>query len=54
MCHAALPRVSARESWPMCVVLTACAFAFVYGPFERGLGVPFPPGQLLVWLGLAG
>ena len=46
-------RVSARERWPMCVVLTACAFAFVYGLFEKGLGVPFPPGQLLVWLGLA-
>jgi len=24
----------------------------VYGLFEKGLGVPFPPGQLVVWLGL--
>jgi len=24
----------------------------VYGLFEKALGVPFPPGQLLVWLGL--
>jgi small-conductance mechanosensitive channel len=47
-------KVSARERWPMSVILTACACAFVYGLFEKGLGVPFPPGQLLVWLGLAG
>ena len=36
----------------MCLILTACAFAFVYGLFEKGLGVPFPDGQQLVWLGL--
>jgi len=24
----------------------------VYGLFEKALGVPFPPGQLFVWLGL--
>jgi TctA family transporter len=46
-------RLSGRERWPVCVVLTACAVAFVYGLFEKGLGVPFPAGQLLVWLGLA-
>jgi len=43
-------RVGARERWSMCVILTACAFAFVYGLFERGLAVPFPAGQLSVWL----
>ena len=46
-------RVGGRERWPMCLVLTACACAFVYGLFEKGLGVPFPPGQLFAWLGLA-
>ena len=45
-------RISARERWTMCVILTACASAFVYGLFEKGLGVPFPDRQLLVWLGL--
>jgi TctA family transporter len=45
-------RVSGRERWPVCVVLTACAFAFVYGLFEKGLGVPFPTGQVIAWLGL--
>src|SRR5262245_25494762 len=43
---------TARERWPLCVGLSLAAFAFVYGLFEKGLGVPFPPGQLLVWLGL--
>ena len=46
-------KVSARERWPISVLLSVFGFAFVYGLFERALGVPFPPGQLLVWLGLA-
>jgi TctA family transporter len=45
---------TARERWPITIVLSLVAFAFVYGLFERGLGVPFPPGLLLVWLGLGG
>jgi TctA family transporter len=43
---------AARERWPVCIGLSLAGFAFVYGLFEKGLGVPFPPGQLLVWLGL--
>ena len=46
-------KVSARERWPISVLLSVFGFAFVYGLFERALDVPFPPGQLLVWLGLA-
>jgi hypothetical protein len=46
-------KLSARERWPISVVLSLFSFAFVYGIFEKGLGVPFPPGQLFVWLGLA-
>jgi TctA family transporter len=45
-------RVSARERWLTTLVLTAVAFAFVYGVFEKALAVPFPSGQLFVWLGL--
>jgi putative tricarboxylic transport membrane protein len=45
-------RVSARERWPITLVLTAAASAFVYGVFEKALSVPFPSGQLFVWLGL--
>jgi hypothetical protein len=43
---------AARERWPLRVGLSFAGFAFVYGLFEKGLGVPFPPGQLLVWLGV--
>jgi putative tricarboxylic transport membrane protein len=43
---------TARERWPLNVGLSLAGFAFVYGLFEKGLGVPFPPGQLFVWLGL--
>jgi putative tricarboxylic transport membrane protein len=44
--------LTARERWPLSIGLSLAGFAFVYGLFEKGLGVPFPPGQLLVWLGL--
>jgi TctA family transporter len=43
-------RVSARERWLTTLVLTAVAFAFVYGVFEKALAVPFPSGQLFAWL----
>ena len=45
-------KISARERWPISVVLSVFGFLFVYGLFEKALGVPFPAGQLLVWLGL--
>ena len=45
-------KISARERWPISVLLSVFGFLFVYGLFEKALGVPFPPGQLLVWLGL--
>lgn len=41
-----------RERWPLTLVLSVSAFAFVYGLFERVLAVPFPPGRLFVWLGV--
>ena len=45
---------TARERWPISLGLSLAGFAFVYGLFEKGLSVPFPPGQLLVWLGYGG
>ncbi len=39
-------KVGAGERWPLSVVLSLSSFALVYGLFERGLGVPFPAGQL--------
>jgi TctA family transporter len=46
-------KVGSRERWPITLALTAGAAAFIYFVFERGLNVPFPPGQLFVWLGMA-
>jgi hypothetical protein len=45
---------AARERWPITICLSLAGFAFVYGLFEKGLGVPFPTGQLFVWLGWGG
>ncbi len=44
-------KVAARERWGLTLVLTALSVAFVYGLFDKGLGVPFPAGQLFVWFG---
>jgi hypothetical protein len=44
-------RLGAGERWPISLALSLGAFLFVYGLFERGLGVPFPAGSLLLWLG---
>ncbi len=45
---------SARERWPISLALSLAGFAFVYVLFEKGLGVPFPPGRLFAWLGYGG
>jgi hypothetical protein len=42
---------AARERWSLSIALSLAGFVFVYGLFELGLGVPFPPGLLLGWLG---
>jgi putative tricarboxylic transport membrane protein len=44
-------RLGARERWPLSVALGLGGLLLVYGVFERALGVPFPPGRLLAWLG---
>jgi hypothetical protein len=44
-------KLGARERWPISILLSVLGFAFVYGLFETALSVPFPPGQLFVWLG---
>jgi len=44
-------KLGARERWPISVGLSLGGFLFVYGLFERALGVPFPPGRLFDWLG---
>jgi hypothetical protein len=42
-----------KEKWPLSLIYTACSWAFIYAIFDKVLHVPFPDGQLLVWLGLS-
>ena len=44
-------KLGAREPWAPSLALSVGGFLFVYGLFERVLGVPFRPGSLLAWLG---
>ena len=44
-------KFGARERWLISVVLTAVAYVFFAGIFDRMLHLPFPPGVLFVWLG---
>ena len=46
-------KLGAGEKWGISVILTAVAWIFFYGLFDYGLHLPFPPGELFVWLGIA-
>jgi putative tricarboxylic transport membrane protein len=46
-----LSLIGSRERWPVALAETAAVGALVYFVFVRALHVPFPPGQLLTWLG---
>jgi len=41
------------EGWTLSIVITAVVAAVFYGLFDALLHLPFPPGLLLEWLGLA-
>jgi hypothetical protein len=43
-------KLGEREKWPLSLSLTATAWAFIYGVFNRLLHVPFPAGKVFVWL----
>jgi uncharacterized membrane protein YjjB (DUF3815 family) len=45
-------KIAGREKWPITLLLALIGWGFFYGLFEYTLHVPFPDGQLLVWLGL--
>jgi hypothetical protein len=45
-------KVGARENWIMSISLTALSWLFFAGLFDRMLHLPFPEGQLFIWLGL--
>ena len=44
-------KVGAREKWPITLVLSFRAWIFFYGPFDYSLHLPFPEGELFLWLG---
>ncbi len=46
-------KLGAGERWGITVALSALAWIFFYGMFDYALHLPFPPGELFVWLGLA-
>ncbi|MGH7773789.1 MAG: tripartite tricarboxylate transporter permease [Candidatus Binatia bacterium] len=43
-------KIAGREKWPITLILASVAWAFLYGLFEVMLHVPFPDGQLFLWL----
>ncbi|MCY4439542.1 MAG: hypothetical protein OXE53_04960, partial [Deltaproteobacteria bacterium] len=45
-------KYGAGERWPITIILTAVAYIFFAGIFDWLLVLPFPPGDLFVWLGL--
>ncbi|OGQ79701.1 MAG: hypothetical protein A3F90_16115 [Deltaproteobacteria bacterium RIFCSPLOWO2_12_FULL_60_19] len=45
-------KVQSGEKWAISIVLTAGAWLLFWGLFDWLLRLPFPDGQLLLWLGL--
>ena len=46
-------KFGSREKWFLSIIFSFIAWIVIYGAFDRLLHVPFPPGQLLVWLKIA-
>jgi hypothetical protein len=46
-------RFQGGEPWLLSIIITAVVAAVFYGLFDAALHLPFPPGWLLEWLGLA-
>jgi hypothetical protein len=45
-------KIQNKEGWRMSLVLTASAWLVYYVVFERTLLLPFPEGQVFLWLGI--
>jgi len=45
-------KFGAGEKWQISIILTLFAWGFFYGVFDYALHLPFPPGELLILLGL--
>ena len=46
-------RLQAKESWRVCILMTAAVWGVFYGLFDALLHLPFPAGWLLEWFGFA-
>ena len=46
-------KLGSQERWPVTLALTAGVWTLIDFLFVRVLHLPFPPGQALVWLGVA-
>ena len=44
-------KIQSREGWLISVILTAGAWLIYWGLFEYTLRLPFPEGQIFLWLG---
>ncbi len=45
-------KFGAGEKWQISIILTLVAWGFFYGVFDYALHLPFPAGELQIWLGL--
>jgi len=45
-------KIGERERWPLALILTGMAWAFIHFVFRGLLHLPFPKGQLFRWLNL--
>jgi hypothetical protein len=43
-------KVTAREKWPISIVLTVLSYLFFWGVFQNMLHIPFPDGLLFEWI----
>jgi len=46
-------KIGSRERWPITLILTAIVWVIIEGMFHHLLHIPFPPGKLFEWFGLA-
>jgi len=45
-------KVQSGEKWILSLFLTGAGWLIFWALFERLLRLPFPDGQIIVWLGL--
>jgi len=46
-------KIGYREKWLITLIVTVFTYALIYGVFDCILHVPFPKGQLFLWLQLS-